>query len=98
MSETIPEKLKAGEEQDYAIRGGYRIFAKETGSGRPWCWYSPDLDLAKRLAGTIARELKQTVEICKYVGRVKPAETPVEWIEEGGDPKVAPMPQPPKDA
>lgn len=77
----IPKPMTAGEERDNKSRSGFRIFANDTSSGRPWCWYAPDLDTAKRLAEVICDELDQEVEIAEYVGCVRRSKPPIQFFE-----------------
>lgn len=72
--------LKAGAERDCKIRSGFRIFANDTATGRPWCWYAPDIDTAKLLAKTLCEQTGQEVEICEYIGCVRRATPPTEFI------------------
>ncbi len=74
------ERIKIGTEQDYKIRNGYRVVAKDTSSGRPWMWYAPDLESAKMLAQTLAEETGQEVDISKYVGSVRLVKRPTEFV------------------
>lgn len=63
---------------DHKIRSGYRVVG--TVSQNQYVWYSPDLDSAKRLAESIARDSNREVEICLYIGSIRP-EIPVIWTE-----------------
>lgn len=75
--ERLPKPLTPGKN---SWCEGFRVFANDTSSGRPWCWYSPTLDTAQHLAKSLCQHTGQRVEICKYVGSVDLVLPPTEYI------------------
>jgi hypothetical protein len=66
---------------DFRIDGGFRVIGPNTGDGAVSSWYFATEKEAQAFAEQLSREVQDTVEVCKYLGRYRPTLHPVEWIK-----------------
>lgn len=92
MSDPNKNQISTDVTRSHALQSGYRLYANDTSSGRPWCWYAESLEAAIRLAEVICADTNQDVEITKYVGRVQIKSLPTEFVAAPAQPGGAASP------